>query len=85
VIEALRELDQVVLGYEIWVFGDESPTWQRSSEYKLDESKEWHELVEVAAALAIGELITTEMQSDSWVNLTWISRMEFENRPGPIS
>ena len=83
VIGALGQLDQAVLGFELWSLGtDDRPRVVAWSGYQANLDKPWAQVIEDCVAAAISEL-RDRADDDLWVNLTWISKRESaEQQPG---
>jgi hypothetical protein len=76
VIEALADLDQLVVGFEEWVFETESgPTVLSISEYEAVIEEDWDDAVRRAARAALTELSRSPMR-DTLVQVSWFDHEE---------
>lgn len=76
IIRALGELDQAVLGYEIWSFGEKpTPRVHGVSEYRVDLTLPWSDIVATSAVEAATGL-ARHLDQDMWIQVTWISRWD---------
>ena len=79
VVLAIRDLGYAVLGVELWEL-DEAVSPPRVvgwSDYSVDASDEWSQVVDQAAALAVECLADVASNVGLLVNMTWVSKDEF--------
>lgn len=83
VVGALGELEQAVLGFELWAFDDGlKPRVVGFSEYRLELDRPWTEVVDESVRLALAGL-SGQGDPSIWANLTWMSEREaVRYRPG---
>jgi hypothetical protein len=76
VAQALGDLQQAVLGFELWSF-DETlmPRVLEWSEYRVSLDRPWHEVVRESVQAAVDGL-RTQVGEPVWANLTWVSEAE---------
>jgi hypothetical protein len=84
VIGALADLQQAVLGFELWSYKrSESPRVLGWSGYEVSLDGRWVDIVEQCRRAAIDEFPAGVVDGDQWVNLTWISETELHLVPDP--
>ena len=75
VVGALGELNQAILGYEIWRLDSAAPTVVEVSEYRTSFAEDWRETVRESVRAATSGL-RRRSDMDLWANITWISEGE---------
>lgn len=80
VVGVLEELGLLILGVELWQFGEgDAPTVKGWSEYELPVG-DWAEVVAGTASLARAAFFEHIGNLDLWVNLSWASEEELVSR-----
>ena len=76
-LDAFALASVVLLGVELWKVGDDgAPEVLGWTEYNVDFTVPWSEVVRASHRLAVDAVLGFDGDLDLWVNVTWLPRTE---------